>query len=144
MGKRNRKKKYGNQGLENRTQGVSESSEPGLLASSKEGLYSSVLEEMERSLLKRARDAEGLDEEIALLRVKLASALAREPENTELLFKGMTVLIRGGAAKARYSPQADAAHYKKMRSVLEGLGKSLFNVELPSGDEVIKENEECL
>ena len=143
MGKRNVRKKYGNQDLENRTQGVSESSEPGLLASSKEGLYSSVLEEMERRLLKRARDAEGLDEEIALLRVKLASALAREPENTELLFKGMTVLIRAVAAKARYSPQADAAHYKKMRSVLEGLGKALLNVELSGGDESIKGNEKC-
>ena len=70
------------------------SSEPGSLAASQEGLYPSVLEEMERRLLKRARDVEGLDEEIALLRVKLASALAQEPKNTELLFKGLTVLIK--------------------------------------------------
>lgn len=72
-----------------------------------DGLYPSVLEEMERKLLKRAREVDGLDEEIALLRVKLATALAQEPKNTELLLKGLAVLIRAVATKARYSSKAE-------------------------------------
>lgn len=63
------------------------------------GFYLSVLEEMERGLLRRASEVEGLDEEIALLRTKLALALSQEPRNTDLLLKGVTVLIRAMAAK---------------------------------------------
>lgn len=91
-----------------------------------DGLYLLVLEEVERRLLKRAREVEGLDEEIALLRVKLASALAQEPHNTELLLKGLTVLIRAVATRARYSPKAEEEHYKNMLNVLKELGSTLF------------------
>lgn len=92
-----------------------------------EGFYLTVLEEMERKLLKRAREVEGLDEEIALLRVKLASALAQEPRNTELLFKGLTVLIRAVATKARYSPKAEEEACNNIVSVIKELGSMLFN-----------------
>ena len=127
MGKGKRKEKSRNRGSVDRSQGISMSSEPGPLSASEEGLYPSALEEMERKLLKRAREVEGLDEEIALLRVKLASALAQEPRNTELLLKGLTVLIRAVATKARYSPKAEEDFYKNTLSVLNGLGKTLFN-----------------
>lgn len=65
------------------------------------GFYPAVLEEMERRLLRRAREVEGLDEEIALLRTKLALALAQEPENSETLLKGVSVLIRAMATRTR-------------------------------------------
>lgn len=126
MGKGKRKEKSRNRGSADRSQGISMSSEPGSLSASEEGLYPSALEEMERKLLKRAREVEGLDEEIALLRVKLALALTQEPKNTELLLKGLTVLIRAVATKARYSPKAEEDLCKNILSVLRGLGNTLF------------------
>ena len=47
----------------------------------KHGFYSKVLDEAERLDFELATGVEGIDEEIALIRVKIKSLLERDPEN---------------------------------------------------------------
>jgi hypothetical protein len=53
----------------------------------KRGFYGLALDEAERLELEEAGGVEGLDEEIALLRVKLRDIIAAEPERIELYLK---------------------------------------------------------
>ena len=72
---------------------------------------------------------EGLDEEIALLRVKLSQALAQHPENTELLLKGVGMLVRAVATRYRLSPRAKENLAGAITEVLKEVGGAL----LPEG-----------
>ena len=53
----------------------------------KHGFYSKVLDEAERLDFELATGVDGLDEEIALLRVKIKSLLERDPENIKLIMR---------------------------------------------------------
>ncbi len=90
------------------------------------GFYSQVLTEAERVRLPSARSVEGLDEEIALLRVKLMTELEQHPENLDMLLKGITLLIRAVAIKYKLSPQTEENLYQKVMGVLKELGGVLM------------------
>jgi hypothetical protein len=60
----------------------------------KHGFYSRVLDEAERLDFEQATDVEGLDDEIALLRVKIKSLLAHDPENIRLIMQAANTLVR--------------------------------------------------
>ena len=60
----------------------------------KHGFYSHVVTEAERRDLKKAADIGGVDQEIALLRVRLKSILLHNPENTSLILQVTTMLAR--------------------------------------------------
>lgn len=60
----------------------------------KHGFYSRVLSEAERQDLEQATAVEGIDEEIALLRVKIKSVVAADPENIRLIMQAVTILAR--------------------------------------------------
>jgi len=60
----------------------------------KHGFYSRVLDEAERFDFEVATTVEGLDEEIALLRVKIKSLLEYDPENMKLIMQAATTLAR--------------------------------------------------
>jgi hypothetical protein len=68
--------------------------QPGNQNARKHGFYSMILDDEERADLELAIGEEGLDIEIALLRVKIKSILRHTPENIELLMKAMGVLCR--------------------------------------------------
>jgi len=87
--------------------------------------YAQALSQAERLLLDNAREVEGLDEEIALLRVRLSSLAAQEPENLELLVKGIGMLVRAVSAKYRLSKQAEHDLYDSVLGVLRGIGGAL-------------------
>lgn len=91
--------------------------------------YAAVLQEAEQLALEEARDLEGLDEEIALLRVKLLSALEQHPDNYTLLLRGVELLVRAVAARYRISGQGEEDLYQSTLGVLKGLGEVL----LPGG-----------
>ncbi|MDP2954743.1 MAG: hypothetical protein Q8O76_15675 [Chloroflexota bacterium] len=91
-----------------------------------EGFYATALSEAERVLLPQARKMEGLDEEIALLRVRLKAALAEHPENLPLLLKGMELLVKAVAAKYRLSKKAEDDLYQNVLGVLRGVGGALW------------------
>ncbi len=88
--------------------------------------YDSAMSEAERLLLPQARKVEGLDEEIALLRVKLATVLAEHPEDTELVLKSVGVLTRVIATRYRLSQKAEQDLYQSVLGVLRGIGGAMF------------------
>jgi len=60
----------------------------------KHGFYSPVLTEEEKEDLKKAVEIEGLNEEIALLRVKIKSIIEHDPDNLTLLLDALSTLHR--------------------------------------------------
>ena len=87
----------------------------------------------ERVRLSRARQLQGLDEEIALLRVRLGSLVEEQPENVELLIKGIGMLVRAVSAKYRLSPRSEKDLYQSLLGVLQGVGSMLLPEE-PDGE----------
>ncbi|MEK7282123.1 MAG: hypothetical protein AAB037_07235, partial [Chloroflexota bacterium] len=69
---------------------------------------------------------EGLDEEIALLRVKLSQLLIEHPEDTDLLLKGVGMLVRAVAARHRLSKKAEDDLYQNVLGVVRGIGGAMF------------------
>ncbi len=60
----------------------------------KHGFYSKVLDEKEQSDYEQATEVEGIDSEIALLRIKIKSLIARDPENLKLIMQSTNALAR--------------------------------------------------
>ena len=58
------------------------------------GYYSKVLDEIEQQDYDQATEVEGLDSEIALLRVKIKSLVAHDPENLKLIAQVTNALSR--------------------------------------------------
>ena len=73
--------------------------QPGNQNARKHGFYSNVLSESQRDDMLLAIEAEGIDEEIALLRVKIKSLVATAPENVPLLARSIESLSRLLASK---------------------------------------------
>jgi len=87
--------------------------------------YARALSQAEQVLLAEAREVEGLDEEIALLRVRLSQLVSQEPENLELLVKGVGMLVRAVSTRYRLSPRAEKDLYASVLGVLRGIGGAL-------------------
>jgi hypothetical protein len=66
----------------------------------KHGFYSRVLDEAEKLDFETAADVNGIDDEIALLRVKIKSVLEKDPENVKLIMQATNMLA--GMVKTRY------------------------------------------
>lgn len=58
------------------------------------GFYARAFSETERQFLEDAMGVEGLDQEIALLRLRILEALEEHPKDIELMFKGAALLAR--------------------------------------------------
>ena len=87
--------------------------------------YREALSEAERMRLPNARKVEGLDEEIALLRVRLFRAAQERPESLDLLVHGISMLVRAVATRYRLSPQAQQDLAGSIEGVINGIGRSL-------------------
>lgn len=94
---------------------------------SKKGFYQRALTEAEQGLFPEAREVEGLDEEIALLRVKLTSALREQPENMPLMLRGVDLLVKAVAARYRLSAKSQENLAEAIDSVLKEIGLALFS-----------------
>ncbi|GEM_PF-1362378 len=94
--------------------------------SRKDSFYAEAVSEAERLLLTEAMEIEGLDEEIALLRVKLMSAISEHPENTELLLKGIGTLVKAVGTKYRLSKKARENLTDAISQVLKEIGGALY------------------
>ena len=92
----------------------------------KHGFYSKVLDEKEQAAYEQAIFVEGIDEEIALLRVKMISLLERDPENIRLISQAANTLIRLMLIKSdvdRNDPRSmKQAIYTVLRDVALPLG----------------------
>ena len=58
------------------------------------GFYVAAMSEAYRLALTEAMAVDGVDQEIALLRLRLRSAIAESPEDLPLMFKGIELLAR--------------------------------------------------
>jgi hypothetical protein len=88
------------------------------------GFYREALSEAER--WERARQMEGLDEEVALLRVRLKEALEERPQDMQLVAKGVDLLVKAVAARYRLSPKAQRDLSDSIAGVVRGIGTVLY------------------
>lgn len=94
-------------------------------AASASGFYVSALSRAERMRFSKAHMAEGLDEEIALLRVRLHRLTQEHPEQFELLLKGLNTLVRAVATKYKLSDKPAEDLSENIAGVLRGIGGAL-------------------
>ena len=116
----------------NKGKGVAEDAKHGRrrsksAVSMSKNFYAQALSEAERVLLTEAREIEGLDEEIAMLRVKLASALEEHPDNMPLMLRAVDMLVKAVATKYRLSKKSQENLAEAIDGVLKEVGGALFS-----------------
>lgn len=89
-------------------------------------LYSKALDEAEGLDFVLAQDMEGIDDEIALLRVKIKSLLETDPENVRLIMQATDALAR--LVVARYRITAD-----QKKALKHAIGSVLKDLAIPLG-----------
>ncbi len=92
----------------------------------KHGFYSKVLDEAGRLDFELATGVEGIDDEIALLRVKIKSLIERDPENINLIMQATNTLAR--LVRTRYNISKE-----DKKGLKEAIGNVLRDVALPLG-----------
>ena len=92
----------------------------------KHGFYSRVLDEAERLDFELASGVNGIDDEIALLRVKIKSILEKDPENIKLIMQATNTLA--GLVKTSYKITKE-----QRKGLKEAIGNVLREVALPLG-----------
>lgn len=90
------------------------------------GFYARALSRAERVLLPEAGEVEGLEQEIALLRVKLATALQEHPDNLPLMLRGVELLVKTVSAEYRLSKRSQDNLAAAIDGVLKEIGGALF------------------
>src|SRR5688572_402268 len=68
--------------------------------------YAKALSEAERADLPVALEVEGMEEELAVLRLRLRAAIKKHPEDLPLMFRGIELVARAVAMRYRLSKEA--------------------------------------
>jgi len=92
----------------------------------KHGFYSKVLDEAEQLDFMLATGVEGIDDEIALLRVKIKSILSKDPENIKLIMQATNTLAK--LIKTRYNITKE-----QKKGLKEAIGNVLRDIAIPLG-----------
>ena len=92
----------------------------------KHGFYAKVLDEAEQLDFELASGVNGIDDEIALLRVKIKSILEKDPENINLIMQATNTLA--GLVKTRYKISKE-----QRKGLKEAIGNVLRDVAVPLG-----------
>lgn len=92
----------------------------------KHGFYSRVLDETEQLDFELATSVEGIDDEIALLRVKIKSLVERDPENLKLIMQATNTLAR--LVRTKYNIGRE-----DKKGLREAIANVLRDVALPLG-----------
>ena len=96
----------------------------------KHGFYSRVLDEAQKLQLNEAREVEGIDEEIALFRVKLPTHMDEHPQRIDLQMLAATTITRMVRTKFHIS-----AGQKK--SLKDAITRVLTKIVVPLGEKAI-------
>ena len=92
----------------------------------KHGFYAGVLDDAEQLDFESASGVNGIDEEIALLRVKIKSILEKDPENIKLIMAATNTLA--GLVKTRYKITS-----QQRKGLREAISNVLRDVAIPLG-----------
>jgi hypothetical protein len=92
----------------------------------KHGFYSQVLNEAEKLQLEQACCIEGIDEEIAILRVKLRELIQHQPDRFDLHLEAANTIAR--LVRTRYSITSGAK-----KSLRDAISKVLTDIAIPLG-----------
>ncbi len=92
----------------------------------KHGFYSHVLDPAEQLDFHRATYVEGIDEEIALLRVKIKSLISHDPDNIKLIMQATNTLAR--LLRTRYNISKE-----EKQGLRTAIANVLRDVALPLG-----------
>ncbi len=92
----------------------------------RESFYGRALTEAESANLEEAARVEGLDDEIALLRLKLRELVEQHPENIEIQMKAASTLARLMRTRYRITKE-------QKESLKQAIAKTLIEVALPLG-----------
>jgi hypothetical protein len=84
--------------------------------------YAQALTEAEKAELPSVLEMEGIDEEIALLRLRLRQAVGEHPEDLPLMFKGVELLAKVVATRYRLSKRAERDLAASIANVVRGIG----------------------
>ena len=90
------------------------------------GFYSKALDDAEKEDMELASGISDIDDEIALLRVKIKAVLARDPENVKLIMQATNTLA--GLVIKRYQ-----INKEQRKGLKEAIGNVLREVALPAG-----------
>lgn len=91
-----------------------------------ERFYAGALNEGEREALPDAERVEGLDQEVALLRLRLRRALEERPEDFPLMLRGVELLVKAVSARYRLSARAQEDLADSLVGVLNSVSSVLF------------------
>jgi hypothetical protein len=92
----------------------------------KHGFYSQALDQSEQLHLEQARGIEGIDEEIAILRVKLRELIHTHPERLDLHFEAANTIAR--LVRTRYGITKE-----QKKTLREAITKVLTDIAIPLG-----------
>jgi uncharacterized protein YjcR len=92
----------------------------------KHGFYSRALTEAEKIELEEAGYIEGIDQEIALMRIKLKELVEKQPDRIDLHFEAANTIAR--LVKTRYQMTKE-----QKKSLKEAIAKVLTEVAVPLG-----------
>lgn len=84
--------------------------------------YADALSESEQADLPIALEIEGVDQEIALLRLRLRSAIEEKPEDMALMLRGIDLLAKTVSTRYRLSKRAERDLSASLANVVRGLG----------------------
>ena len=90
------------------------------------GFYSNALNEVEKLELEQAVGVEGIDAEVALLRVKLKRVLEKDPQNIKLIMQAANMIAKLLKASEKMTP-------KQKKKVEEAVDNSITDVAHPMG-----------
>ncbi|OGO22004.1 MAG: hypothetical protein A2Z28_03755 [Chloroflexi bacterium RBG_16_51_9] len=90
------------------------------------GFYSTKLDESQQLELEQATGVEGIDAEIALLRVKIKSLIERDPDNTRLILQAVNTLAK--MLRTKYNIGKE-----DKQGWMEAIGNVLKDIAFPLG-----------
>jgi hypothetical protein len=100
---------------------------------SKPSFYSRALEEAERFELEEALGVDGLDQEIALLRIKLRELIESRPDRIDLHLEAASTIAR--LVRTRYTISRE-----QKKSLKEAISKVITEIAVPMGVKVLMGN----